>query len=288
LEAEWRATKQLSSSQQKKIRSQQQYIWQTIQSEKESKEQSLQPGLPQCANEQTETVNTTQKSNNLNTQYKLFYVPVKIDNIFTYAFIDTVASVSAVSEYFFNRLRKDVKQNKINNNDNLRSICGDSMDILGVYKLNISLDHNAEIVEQKFYVVPQFTETCTLGIDFITENALVLDGETRRVNYKIKGRTYSLIADTGNSNYAYSPLIQLLNATVANPINKGEIIAVKVETPVSKVKIDDVNSEMYRNKIDKLLEFNKDVIADKLCELGQAKLKINTLYQSSTKQKIIY
>jgi hypothetical protein len=52
--------------------------------------------------------------------------------------IDTGTSVSAVSEYFFNRLRKDVKQNKINSNDNLCSICGDSMDILGVYKLNIT------------------------------------------------------------------------------------------------------------------------------------------------------
>jgi hypothetical protein len=129
-------------------------------------------------------------------------VPVKIDNIFTYALIDTGASVSAVSEYFFNRLRKDVKQNKIINNDNLRSICGDSMDILGVYNLNISLDDNIEMVEQKFFVVPQLSETCILGIDFITENALVLDGETRRVTYKMKGKTFSLIAETGNSSYA--------------------------------------------------------------------------------------
>jgi hypothetical protein len=143
-------------------------------------------------------VNTTLKSNNVKTQYKLFHVPVKIDNILTYALIDTGASVSAISEYFFNRLRKDAKQNKINNNDNLRSICGDSMDILGVYNLNISLDNNAEVVEQKFFVVPQLAETCILGIDFITENALVLDGESRRVTYKMKGKTSSLIADTGN------------------------------------------------------------------------------------------
>jgi hypothetical protein len=66
---------------------------------------------------------------------------------------------------------------------------------------------------------------------------------------------FSPIANTGNSSYAYPPLIQLLNATVANNINKEEVIAVKVETPVSKVKkINDVNSEMYKNKIDKLLE----------------------------------
>ena len=124
--------------------------------------------------------------------------------------IDTGTSVSAVSEYFFNRLRKEVKQNKVNNNDNLHSICGDSMDIVGVYKLNISLDDNAEIVEQKFVVVPQLSETCILGIDFITEIALVLDSETRRVTYKMKGKTVSLKAETGNSSYAYSPLNPLL------------------------------------------------------------------------------
>jgi hypothetical protein len=145
-------------------------------------------------------------------------------------------------------LRKEVKQNKIDNNDNLRSIFGDSMDILGVYKLNISLNDNTEIAEQKFFVVPQLKETCILGIDFITKNALVLDGETRRVIYKIEGKTFSLKADTRDSAYEYTPLIQLLNAAVAETSSNRENIAVKVEKPVSKVIIDDKNSEMYRKK----------------------------------------
>jgi hypothetical protein len=167
----------------------------------------------------------------------------------------------------------------------IRSICGDSMDILGVYNLNISLDDNIEMVEKKFFVVPQLSETCILGIDFITENALVLDGETRQVTYKMLRKTFSLIAETGNSIYAYSPLIQLLNATVATSNEKGDNIALKVENPVSKVIIDDVNSEMYRNKIDKLLELNKDVIADKLCELSQAK---GIKHHIKTTGKVLY
>jgi hypothetical protein len=141
------------------------------------------------------------------------------------------------------------------------------------------------MVEQKFFVVPQLSETCILGIDFITENALVLDGETRRVTYKMKGKTVSLKAETGNSSYAYSPLIQLLNVTVVTTNEKGDNIALKVENPVSKVIIDDVNSEMYRNKMDKLLESNKDVIADKLCELGQAK---GIKHHIETTGKVIY
>jgi hypothetical protein len=87
-------------------------------------------------------------------------------------------------------------------------------------QIKYNLDDNAEVVEHKCFVVPQLTETCILGIEFITENALVLDRETCRVTYKIKGKTVSLIADTGESIYAYSPLIQFLNATVANTINK--------------------------------------------------------------------
>jgi hypothetical protein len=151
------------------------------------------------------------------------------------------------------------------------------MDILGAYKLNISLDNNAKIVEQIFFVVPQLSETCILGIDFITKNALILDGKTRRVTYKMKGKTFSLIADTGNSSYAYSSLIQLLNATVANTNDNRENIALKVEKPVSKVIIDDVNSEMYRNKIDKLLELNKDVIADNCVNWVKLKVLDTTL-----------
>jgi hypothetical protein len=72
---------------------------------------------------------------------------------------------------------------------------------------------------------------------------------------------------------------------VATTSEKGNNIALNVETPVSKVIIDDVNSEMHRNKIDKLLELNKDVIADKLCELGQAK---GITHHIETTGKVIY
>jgi hypothetical protein len=42
---------------------------------------------------------------------------------------------------------------------------------------------------------------------------------------------------------------------------------------------------MYRNKIYQLFELNKDVITDKLCELGQAK---GIKYNIHTKGKVIY
>ena len=89
LATEWRSTEQLSSSQQRTIRSKQHYVRQTIQFGQGTKKQPLQPRLSQCATERTKTVNATHKSTYVNTQYKLFHVPVKIDNILTYALIDT-------------------------------------------------------------------------------------------------------------------------------------------------------------------------------------------------------
>jgi hypothetical protein len=46
------------------------------------------------------------------------------------------------------------------------------MDIAGIYDLNVSFDYSSDTVPQRFYIVPKLTETCILGIDFITKNVL--------------------------------------------------------------------------------------------------------------------
>jgi hypothetical protein len=70
--------------------------------------------------------------------------------------------------FFLDRLRSNAKLNIVNNDhNNLRSICGSSMDIAGIYDLNISLEDNPESVMRRFYIFPQLTESCILGIDFI-------------------------------------------------------------------------------------------------------------------------
>jgi hypothetical protein len=54
-----------------------------------------------------------------------------------------------MSKYFFDRLRSNAKLNIVNNDhNNLRSICGSSMDIAGIYDLSISLEDNPESVMQ--------------------------------------------------------------------------------------------------------------------------------------------
>ncbi len=86
------------------------------------------------------------------------------------------------------------------------------------------------------------TETSILGIYFETENAIALNGETRRVTYKIEGKIFSFIAETGTSGYDYSNVIQKLNATVATGKKIEENLSNNVEKLHSKIIIDDVIS----------------------------------------------
>jgi hypothetical protein len=134
--------------------------------EKEVK-QASKSGLSKQSSTKCETVNLSQ----INCKYSphaLLHIPIRIDDVTTYALVDTGASVSAMSKYFFDRLRDHVKLIVVNNNDKLRSICGSSMDIAGIYDLNVSLDNSSDTTAQRFYIVPALTETCILGIDFIT------------------------------------------------------------------------------------------------------------------------
>ena len=76
-----------------------------------------------------------------------------------------------------------------------------------------------------------------------------------------------------------SALIQKLNAVVAASDDVRANSEHLLNSPNIRAKIKDVNSEKYLNMINKLVEKNKDVIANKLCELGKAheiKHRINT------------
>ncbi len=115
------------------------------------------------------------------------------NNVTTHALIGTGASVSAMSEYFFSRLFKDVVKNKLDTHDEkLHSICGQSLEITEIYELLISLDANVHSLNQQFYIIPKLTETCILGMDFITRNSVILNGKTRKLSYMIDNKTFTV------------------------------------------------------------------------------------------------
>ena len=150
-----------------------------------------------------------------------------------------------MSKYFFDRLRDHVKLNVVNNNDKLRSICGSSMDIAGIYDLNVSLDNSSDATAQRFYIVPALTETCILGIDFITSNAMVIDGESRRVTCTINNKHFSFTGETNVTEYNCSALIQKCNAVVAASDDVRANSEHLLNSPNICAKIEDVNSEKY-------------------------------------------
>ena len=214
MEAEWKSGRPRSQSESGTIGPKQQLLRSKFQSRKRSIERANRSGLSKQSSTKCETVNSSQNKCKYS-PHALLHIPIRIDNVTTYALVDTGASVSAMSKYFFDRLRDHVKLNVVNNNDKLRSICGSSMDISGIYDLNVSLDNSLDTIAQRFYIVPALTETCILGIDFITSNAMIIDGETRRVTCTINNKHFSFTGETNVTEYNCSALIQKLNAVVA-------------------------------------------------------------------------
>jgi hypothetical protein len=270
MEARWGSSGTESQSKCRAIRPKQQRLRAKSQSRKRSIERKSQSRLSERSTTQSETINYVHEHRAFSS-HALIHIPVRIDDVTTYALIDTGASVSAMSKYFFDRLRSNAKLNIVHNDhNNLRSICGSSMDIAGIYDLSISLGDNPESVMQRFYIVPQLTETCILGIDFITNNSMVIDGENRRETCKINDEQFPFIGEPKLSEYNCSALIQKLNAVVAASSDVGINSEHLIQPPNVQARIKDVNSEIYRNMINDLVTKNKDVIANKLCELGKA------------------
>ncbi len=188
--------------------------------------------------------------------YKLFHVEISIDNVATQALVDTGASVSAISEYFFSRLSKNITKNKVESEDEkLHSICGKSMTIAGIYDLPIKLDANKDEIYLKFYVIPNLTETCVLGMDFITRNAVTYDGKTRKLTYTINNKTFTIDDEVKRLTH--------YKVTLAG-------VKVAVKEPTATINIEDPNLEIHREKITQLIDKYKEMTAENLYELGKA------------------
>jgi hypothetical protein len=115
--------------------------WHEIKSAKEQKFQQF----PQRNWAERQQLKKLRKKHPNSLTYKHFHVEISIDNVVTQAIVDTGASVSLISEYFFLRLAKDLTENKIESEDEkLHIICGKSMTIAGIYDLRIKLDANKD------------------------------------------------------------------------------------------------------------------------------------------------
>jgi hypothetical protein len=119
------------------------------------------------------------------------------------------------------------------------------MDIAGIYDLNISLQDNPESVMQRFYIVPQLTETCISGINFIANNSMVIDGENRRLTCKINNEQFSFIGEPKLSYYNCWALIQKLNTVVAASSDVGVNSEHLIQPSNVQARIEEIDSEIY-------------------------------------------
>ena len=111
------------------IQPKQQLLQSKFQLRKRSIERASKSGLSKRSSSKCETVNSSQ-NNCKYSPHALLYMPIRIDDVTTYALVDTGASVSAMSKYFFDRFREHAKVNVVHNNVKLRSICGSRVWIL--------------------------------------------------------------------------------------------------------------------------------------------------------------
>jgi hypothetical protein len=90
-----------SRSDSRAIRPKQQLLRAEFQSRKRSIERQDESGLSKRPSAKSETIKTAHHNCKFS-PHILLYIPIKID-VNTYALIDTGASVSAISKYFFDR-----------------------------------------------------------------------------------------------------------------------------------------------------------------------------------------
>ncbi len=125
------------------------------------------------------------------------------------------------------------------------------MESIGAFEINIRIHgQDKSKIKQLFHAIPNLTEPCILGIDFITNNSLRIDSLTRRISYINNQNRYHIIGKIDRVGLKEAP------ATI-----------VRVE---KEIKIGDLENEENKKKIETLIASNVDVIAEKLTDLGRS------------------
>ena len=116
--------------------------------------------------------------------------------------------------------------------------------------------YKREKITHQFYVIPKLTETCILGIDFLTRNSVILNSKTRQLSYVVNKQRITIDDEIKN--------VRKYKVTM-----KGAEVTLKSNGPT--INIEDPAMEIHREKITKLLDKNKYMMAENFYELGKAK-----------------
>ena len=136
-------------------------------------------------------VNATSNSDNTN----VMHVPLIIGETKINSLVDSGSSYRILSTLSFAKIKpKFVEQVRTSKIPNLVSVSGDKLRILGTYFICVSLT-GKEYINHKFLIVGSISLPCILGIDFIRQHKLVINGEgsieftSENIKHKIAAAT---------------------------------------------------------------------------------------------------
>lgn len=185
----------------------------------------------------------------LNNQFiSLLRIPVRVENVETMALIDTGCPASLISKEMFDRLPKEVKGKKFDEQSTtFRNASGAIMESEGRYEFCIYLDH-VHKVKYAFYVMPQLVEKVIIGMDLITDENISINGASRIVTIRRSEKSFNIVAHIEKADEGIS------SSGVNMTINAG-----------SKV------TEEQRERIAALMENYKDIFGTKPSDVGVMK-----------------
>ena len=164
---------------------------------------------------------------------QLFRLMIQIGNVKMRALVDSGAVLSIISAHTFYKI--DPKCLKKLKNDDIKFVgfAGQNMRAVGHYRATIKLE-NGHTFQHEFYVIPNITEECILGLDFIHNQGFILNGRKRTIMYEQDGEQVSLIARV------------VVNEPVEIPVAENNEPAIEHLSKYEKSKISELLSK-YSN-----------------------------------------
>ena len=134
-----------------------------------------------------------------------------------------------------------------------RSACGMPMETIGTFEIDVKIhSHDGNKIRQLFHAIPNLTEACILGIDFITNNSIRIDSVSRRISYISDQNRYYVIGKIDRAGLKDSP-------------------PSVVKEKKNQINIEDASSPYNRKLIEDLISKNHDIIAEKMTQLGKSR-----------------
>ena len=184
---------------------------------------------------------------------------IKIGNVSTLALLDTGAEVSVMSDVVFAALNPLYIQELQFDKINLRVETNNTLEVIGLFRILLSLPDIADRIEHNFYIVYNLKSNCILGLDFIRDKGIVIDGNILKL--LDSRRTKTVVAKT----MTYDPFLSSINKDLQ--VNK---------TLTFKFNLSHLTKEIENNFV-LLFEQYRHIFAESMMDLGRTSLIIHEI-----------